>query len=376
MCNLRILLLLISFLSVAFPTSRANAAGDPESELIGLWVARLSGVSDVHIFSILDIEQKSEGTLLLNTKFGRLNSERESIQAKIVQTSGNRKLVFTTGPGTQVEATQRPDGMFVGTLKPKGGIAAGIALRKLSAEEYERLERSAPTATPKIELPSADVPASCASFVGGWTGVMTTYGRYWLWVVKVTGPNCVATYSYSSSTDIPQTFKTGEIRNSVLTNPTPNGDLTFEVEGGSINVRFSRNHVFMMQKVNISDDSLAKLRAEQGAGLPVTILPGANVPASCAAFFGRWVGSWFRGDNSAEQQLIVHSVNADCVADYSYTASTTRSRTFHKAQIVNGVLSFPCSLSRCTFRLSGETLDAEADQPGTKTNLSVFKKVK
>lgn len=93
------------------------------------------------------------------------------------------------------------------------------AAKKLSDDQLAAPGRA-------ISLPGNDVPASCASLVGGWTGHWGNHGgEQWIWIVQVDS-NCIAKYQIGR-TGYRGPFEVAEIRNGVLTNAG--------AQGGTIN---------------------------------------------------------------------------------------------------------------------------------------------
>lgn len=103
--------------------------------------------------------------------------------------------------------------------------------------------------------------------------------------------------------------------------------------------------------------------------------PEANVPASCAGFFGGWAGRW--SIDQGPQRLWITQVKADCSAMYSYrgTASNAVPDLFYKAEIKNGSLTVPCGNDgKCVFTKNGDEIWASY-QSGSGNNNAVFKKI-
>ena len=57
--------------------------------------------------------------------------------------------------------------------------------------------------------------ASCAGFLGGWTGKWPFYGQMWLWVTEVNA-DCSANYADSATAAFPTNFRTVQIKDGVL----------------------------------------------------------------------------------------------------------------------------------------------------------------
>lgn len=380
MLAFRSLLLLLSLLPLPIPVAQADPLKDLEAELSGTWLAKLEGESRPLVLKIEDLERKGEGVFALDAEFGRAVGDKESVKAEVTQKVGAVKsLTFVTSGGDSVVVTQGTDGAFAGTLRSKYGGERVISFRKISADEYEAVQKSVLNAAPRIDQPASDVPSSCAGFSGGWSGVLVSAGRLWLWVVAVDS-QCVARYAYGANPDVPYAFNTTVIKDGVLTVPREKGILTFKIQGKDLIRRYSGTDgesSNMMQKVNLLDGSLGALREAQTADRPTLIRPGPNVPAKCAAFFGTWTGKWNKG---AMRQLWLHifQVDAKCFADYAYTSSRYPPRWFNRAEIKDGYLTFRCAGDHpdiCSFERKGDVLEGESSAGGGNPATGVFKKV-
>ena len=376
MSILRLLLLVVLLAQDASAFAQSDPLNDLEDELAGLWLVEVSGARRPRLLKIHGLEQKSRGVFLLEADYGWYSGEKRRIGAELVYASGELMLTLVTPDGNRITARQEPTGEFAGAFALLNGRTRNVTITKVPPAEVEAMQRAELNAVPDIQQPSADVPAACASFIGGWTGVVPNDGRFWLWVVEA-DRSCGVKYSYGASQTVPLEFMAGEIRNGVLTVPRLKGHAAFEIQGaGLVRKMFGTGGAgtpVAFHKVNTTDGSLAMLRSAQVADRPSAIPPGADVPPACAAFFGTWAGTWPRG---RKHWLHVFSVDAKCSASYSYTLGSSP-RIFYPAQIRDGLLTFRCNENRpaiCNFRRRGNVLDAQADS-GRNSNTAVFDKV-
>jgi hypothetical protein len=91
--------------------------------------------------------------------------------------------------------------------------------------------------------------------------------------------------------------------------------------------------------------------------------PKADVPESCAAFYGVWEGKWNTGSGGGGYstfRIWVPEVETDCTAKFSYknTNSGDIPTGFGNAQIKQGVLSARCGADSegCSFERHGDQL--------------------
>lgn len=379
MRTLRIFLLVVMSMLPIASFGQTPSSNKPGDDLIGSWLVSVEGEARNRTLRITSVGTKSEGSFLLEAVYGWTDGKQTSVKAEMNQLAQERKLLVTTQPGTKIVTTQGANGKFSGTFTLTSGVTKNVTIAKVSEEELQSIQKSVNKSIPDIQKPDADVPVQCAAFIGGWTGIWPSIGRVWMWIVAV-DTKCTARYSYGISAAVPKTFRTAEIQNGVLAIPRPNGTTSFEIQGAELFGQYSGSdgsNSATMQKIQTSDDSVAKLRAEQNATENFTpIPPGGEIPKMCADFFGSWLGGWSRGGFD-EQRLRVVEVNAKCVAKYSYGIAKTPNKIFETSEIKDGVLSFVCNKSTggtCDFRRSGDGLSADYSNPSGGTNSGAFKK--
>lgn len=156
----------------------------------------------------------------------------------------------------------------------------------------------------------------------------------------------------------------------IIATQTPNGTFagTFTPKGGETKgvtiTKISENELQSML------DSTAKTTSSIET-------PAANVPAPCAAFSGKWKGTWSQG-GIGQQWLWVASVDANCVAKVGYVGSTRTPKSFESVEIKGGELKWLCNKSTsgtCVLTRHGDDLWANYSNPSGGTNSAVFEKV-
>lgn len=329
----------------------------------------------------MGVTHKSDETVSLEAKFGWLDSEQSVSNAEIRQKDSN--LILTAASGAKIAANySQEDRSFTGTFFSTDNKSLRVKITKISENDLQTRQPFVFTSNihPNIEKPSADVPASCADFVGGWVGTWANSGITWLWVVKADN-KCNVEYAYTKSPN-PKKFTKGEVKKGVLEVTNSIGTNYFEFRGGKLFDRFVGSGVddtLVFEKVDSFGDSLvrliAKQKAEESAGVN-PIPPTSDVPASCAAFFGSWVGTW--GYGIPDQRLRVIEVDAKCIAKYSYANSKIVANVFKTSEIKDGVLSFVCNSDTggtCVFKPNGNTIDGSYSNSSGGRNNATFKKV-
>lgn len=127
------------------------------------------------------------------------------------------------------------------------------------------------------------------------------------------------------------------------------------------------------------DELRAKIAATKAArGAKVVVKPSADVPESCAAFSGQWVGRWSQG-NIGQNWLWIAEIDVNCIAKMSYERSDSPPNSFRTVEIKGDELSFLCNSSTggtCVFKRKGDDLWASYSNPSGGKNSAVFEKVK
>ena len=126
--------------------------------------------------------------------------------------------------------------------------------------------------------------------------------------------------------------------------------------------------------VRLERVSADQLRAKVEASLkgPAIVKPAADVPPQCAAYSGRWTGTW--GYGTGQTWLSVVGVDANCVAKFAYLSHSRSPTGFATAEIKNGDLSIPCGSGTCTFEIHGDEIWGRYSGP-EGTNSVVKKKM-
>lgn len=184
------------------------------------------------------INRDNTKKFLLNTISTFTKGELVNISAEMIETSRGRVLVLTPETGNKITVLQNKDGNFEGTLTTAKGLILGIQIEKLTAKEISEIAaNSAASRTESaIKLPGADVPASCAGLIGGWTGRWPHYGQTWLWVIEIDA-NCMVKYAHRGGPKFPDAsvFKKTQVTKGVLLSPKDDGGVdTFELHGDEV----------------------------------------------------------------------------------------------------------------------------------------------
>lgn len=206
-----------------------------KGDLVSAWLVTVDGEERTRTLKVTDVGQKDAGIFSLEAVYGWTDGNQTPVRAEIYQIGQERTLLLTTQPGSKIAATQKSDGNFVGTFTSTSGQTKGIRIEKVS--ETELLSAKARlNAPPPIEKVAADVPASCAPYIGGWTGDWGN-GQRWFWVIGIDA-DCNARYSYSPRT---KKVKRAEIRKGAFPFPcgSTGGTCIFEHHGDELWGRYS-----------------------------------------------------------------------------------------------------------------------------------------
>lgn len=126
------------------------------------------------------------------------------------------------------------------------------------------------------------------------------------------------------------------------------------------------------------DELRAKIAATKTArAAKAVVKPSADVPESCAAFSGQWVGRW--GMGMGQNWLWVAEIDVNCMAKVSIERSDSPPNNFITVEIKGDELSFLCNSSTggtCVFKRNGNDLWASYSNPSGGRNSAVFERLK
>ena len=130
--------------------------------------------------------------------------------------------------------------------------------------------------------------------------------------------------------------------------------------------------------INLTKLSAEELRTKVEAALkgPEILKPAAEVPASCAAFSGKWTGTW--GYGVGQQWLWVTSIDSKCMAKIAYLGNKWPPTNYEMVEIKDGVLEWLGNKSTsgtCVLKRNGDSLWANYSNPSGGTNNAVFAKI-
>lgn len=115
----------------------------------------------------------------------------------------------------------------------------------------------------------------------------------------------------------------------------------------------------------LSADEL-RTKVEASRKGPEIKKPASDVPAQCAAFSGKWTGSWASG--AGQRWIWVSEVDSNCVAKVAYVFNSWPPSRFEAAEIKQGTLPFTCGDVPCVFESHGDELWGRAyDRDGVGT---------
>lgn len=214
-----------------------------ENDLLGSWIVDIEGESRTRTLNIHGLDKGQTGVSALDATYGMTDQGQGSVKADVTIKRDGYTLRLTTQPGSLIVAEFSSDGLFTGIFTSPKGKVSPIRLKKMSADEVSkrpalpiwRREQA------KFKQPTADVPASCAGFVGGWTGRWPRYGSTWLWVIEIDA-NCIATYAHRGGPNFPgaSVLKKVEITKGILSSPDGQGAIdSFELHGDELWARHS-----------------------------------------------------------------------------------------------------------------------------------------
>jgi hypothetical protein len=196
------------------PAADATILAKRQADLVAPWIITIQGEAKARGMHIRRAERTSDTVWKLDATYDLLYAkDQTSIKADLTVVPSGYKLELVTQANSLIVAESTDLAVFSGTFKPSSGAARRVMIEKVSAEEFSKRQQAA--LAQLFVQPGADVPTSCAGFVGRWAGYWPNYGQTSLWVVEVNA-QCVAKYAHRSSAAFPTTFQTVTIKDGVL----------------------------------------------------------------------------------------------------------------------------------------------------------------
>lgn len=228
MIRSKYILLSITMASYCFGSTsfaQVKSVEQLQINLVSAWLVFVKDEGRTRTLRIMGISPtpRSDGTHLLYADYGFTDERQTPIPAFISQAENRLTLNFTTQSNSEIVVTNTSDNLFEGTFTDRKGEGKPVKIRKLTDSELQSKAASAKALREgKLIPPAPDVPVSCGSFFGGWSGTWNSgaFNAQKLWVASVE-PDCTVKYSYTTtdSVELPKSFKTTEIKDGVLSLP-------------------------------------------------------------------------------------------------------------------------------------------------------------
>jgi hypothetical protein len=120
-------------------------------------------------------------------------------------------------------------------------------------------------------------------------------------------------------------------------------------------------------------ESELKAKVDAAARGPEILKPSPDVPAACAAYSGKWTGTW--GYGIGQQWLWIPNIDNKCVAKVIYSSSKWAHGKVEMVEIKDGTLSIVCGgVDTCRFNVKGDELWATAYGSAGANNNAVFRR--
>lgn len=216
-CRFRIVVAVLFALTVAMSEAADTNIDNIQKDFVGSWIVEVDGEARTRTLNIKAVERKRDGVWILDSTYGWTDGGQTTVNAELITKPEGYRLQLTTQANSLISAEYSGTALFSGTFTWSSGKVRPVRLERLSREEISNraANLTASRMRSAIKLPGPDVPAECASLVGGWTGHWGIHGgEQWLWVVEV-DTNCVAKYQIGR-TGYWGPFKSAEIRKGVL----------------------------------------------------------------------------------------------------------------------------------------------------------------
>jgi hypothetical protein len=228
-----------------------------QKDLVGSWIVDVDGESRSRTLNIKGAEKKRDGAWVLDSTYGWTDGTQTPVSAELIARPDGYRIHLTTQANSQISADSSGTALFDGTFTPSSGNVRPVTLQRVSDEELRKrtADLTASRIRSAMRQPSADVPARCAGFAGGWTGKWPYYGQSWLWVVDVDA-NCFAKVAHRSTSEFPGAFSSVQIKEGVLAIRGSQGTNFFELHSDQLWARYAGtdgNNNTLFQKIPLGE---------------------------------------------------------------------------------------------------------------------------
>jgi PQQ-dependent catabolism-associated CXXCW motif protein len=112
-------------------------------ELIASWLMTVEGEKRTSLLTISEIAQESEGSYLLNARYGWTDGVQPIVRIELIQTAQDLRLILRTTAGALISVRRTSQGDFKGTLKQARGAEKAARLEKLAPEQlHEKVQQA------------------------------------------------------------------------------------------------------------------------------------------------------------------------------------------------------------------------------------------
>lgn len=220
--GLRIFLFTASLIATSSGAADANLSRI-EREMFASWIVEVQDEGRTRTLHIKGAEPRQDGGFDLDALYGWTDTRQTTIKARLNVEQNRYKLTLTTQANSIIVAESTDPSSMTGTFTLSSGVSKPIKLTRVTQDALSQIQKDvAAGASRAIVQPGPDVPAECASLIGGWNGHWGSgYGEEWLWIVQVDA-SCTAKYRFGRS-GYWGPFTTAEIRKGVLSTPCAQG---------------------------------------------------------------------------------------------------------------------------------------------------------
>lgn len=147
-----ILACLALLFAVQAPVAHAQRSLEQlRQELIASWLMTVEGEKRTSLLTLSEIAQESEGSYLLNARYGWTDGVQAIVRIELIQNAQDLRLILRTSAGALISVRRTsPDG-FEGTLKPGRGAEKAVRLERLADDQLqEKIKESKAAAMKQV----------------------------------------------------------------------------------------------------------------------------------------------------------------------------------------------------------------------------------
>jgi PQQ-dependent catabolism-associated CXXCW motif protein len=138
MANRSLLASLALLIALQAPIAQAQRSlAQLRKDLLAPWLLTVEGEKRTSLLTIREIAQESEGSYLLNARYGWTDGVQAIVAIELIQSAQELRLILRTSAGALISVRRTSQDGFEGTLKSGRGAEKAVRLERLAENQLQ-----------------------------------------------------------------------------------------------------------------------------------------------------------------------------------------------------------------------------------------------